>query len=1298
MVKSSFSALIFFLILLFSAIPLRSAQLEIIAETEAYLHITISDDNELNGVSDSHYPDSLTTLRLPGARYFAFSDHLLMPYWQWRLALPTPHKPQLEIRNINFTTKPLGKALTEADAAQLRQIDPVQLTNTGFMRFNPAGLLKIYPLQATSTPNEVRQLRSVELIIRYQKKPQPATPLPTKKSVYKATFINHKSAEQWRYQLPKSLSKPPAYPEGQWLRMTVMEEGIHEVTPEDLKAAGITSDNISTENLFLFSNATAGRPLPAKIGASVPENLVENNRRINDHNQDGLFNNNDSLLFWGQASSGIQLDNAQELVFVRNPFSQKNYYWLCIAVSPSRPPKAMTQTPSLNTTPDLTMTQTDCLLRHEIEAENFLHAGNDWYGEKFTEPGASVSVIFRLPENETTQQFPAELTLRTIGTKNHSTHQFQLFINNSLNPVASWAAYNLSPNQRLVSYELQSGMNILKIKYKNSSNGQAYLDYAQCLYQHPLTLTEEPLHVWGPKESGSIAYEILKNKVQNPVVYNLTDPENVTVQSPRQDNSTTLSWRLAQDSLRHHFWITTPQQYKTPTELHLIEDPQWNTLRRTGVGADYIIITRENFKAAAEEIAHTHSIRVPQADRLSTIITTQDQILREFNGDIPDPHALRFFLKYAFDNWKPTPSFVLLLGDGTYDHRNLASQGGNYIMTYQVRSKFNYSADARYTYVHGDEKLMDMGIGRIPVRTSEQAFIAADKIRKYLTEPIYDDWRATATLVADDPERPNTREEEHIEDSENRVASVLPASFDIKKLYLLEYPEVQDASTYGVKKPAATAAILDQLEKGTTIINYLGHGSPTIWAQEHVLNMERDLGKINTGMKLPFWIAATCSWGYFDDIVGQCMPEALLNEPSNGAIAALAASRAAYADPNSKFVQSLLEKWFFSQGINRIRLGEVLQYTLDGDESNNEQYILFGDPALYLALPYEDIHFTPLPDDTLSALERVSLEGSTGETLPGIVGSGILKVFDSKRKVTRTYTDKYNHEHTISYVLPGQNIFKGRINIDNGRFTAGFFVPKDLNYAGRTGKITFYGWDATQFIEMGGAYDNLIFSGSTQITDSIGPRIEIGFQDIQFRSGDLIPAGSEMHIQLKDPHGINVAGQLGHDIVLEFDDNARHNYILTEYFSYDANSDTSGSIVFSLPELEPGEHNCRLTAWDNANNFNLAETYFTITTAEELELQRVVNYPNPFKSETDITFFLNHPATVTVKIFTIRGLLIKEMRSLSVLSPGFQYLHWDGRDDFNDVVSRGIYLYKVQARSLQSDQKSSYIGKMVKTG
>jgi len=107
---------------------------------------------------------------------------------------------------------------------------------------------------------------------------------------------------------------------------------------------------------------------------------------------------------------------------------------------------------------------------------------------------------------------------------------------------------------------------------------------------------------------------------------------------------------------------------------------------------------------------------------------------------------------------------------------------------------------------------------------------------------------------------------------------------------------------------------------------------------------------------------------------------------------------------------------------------------------------------------------------------------------------------------------------------------------------------------------------------------------------------------------------------------------------------------------------------------------------------------FILTNSTKLELEKVVNYPNPFTDETDITFFLTQPGKVKISIFTIRGLLIREIEQSEPLDLGFNFIHWDGKDDFGDDISRGIYLYRIKAKSIDSNHTVTFIGKMVKSG
>ncbi|RKY55916.1 MAG: hypothetical protein DRP89_02370, partial [Candidatus Neomarinimicrobiota bacterium] len=1276
---------------------------KLIEETDNGIYFHIKNESSLKWKFLENYPNSESVFYINDARFVKISDNLIIPYWQWTIALPTPDKPNVTISNLVIEKITLEKPLKNKDYLILKEKKIIEFTNTGFLGDNPAGILEIYPTQAGKNPNEITLLKSANIHIHFIKEfpIQKSKRLKEKQGpFYRMSFLNGKSAIKWVHPRIRTLEKPIKYPQGQWIKITVKEDGIYSMSYEEFQSAGISENNIDTNRIHLYSNSTGGRELSSQIGIKVPDNLVENSRKIIG-SDDGYFSSGDSIIFWGRSTSGVDADSNGRLNFNRNCYSFENFYWLFISSSTWSQPKSMTILPNISSNPDSIITDYEKVDRHEVEADNFLHSGKRWYGEKFSKSRSTISVLFQLPNYKF--EYPASIKIRTKGatTSRRSSikHYFNLHLNNSID---SWSSNNYNSILETFSQTLVRGLNVFRIDYTSSlSSAQAYLDYIECRYQSELKPKNKPMEFWGPPISGLFEYQISDIQLEHPIVFDITDWSNVNIQNTETFEDTCLRFCSNNDvSSRKHYYITSPDKFKS-ADIQLIDSPSWNSLRTTEQGSKYVIITTEEFQEAAEDIARLHSTDVREEDGLSSIVVLQDQIFREFNADIPDPHAIRFFLKYAYENWNEDPQYVLLFGDGTYDYRGIDSDEGNYILTYQVCPEsessggfYSYATDARFVYIRGSDKLMDMAIGRITVRTAEEAQNVAEKIRKYVTEPIYGSWRNRITLVADDPVRPNNNEPEHITDSEISIANNIPKLFTLNKLYLLEYPEVQDASTYGVKKPAATEAILKQLERGTTIINYLGHGSSTVWAQEHVLEMDRDLGKINTGMKLPFWIAGTCSWGQFDNTSGSCMPEALVNEPEDGGIAAFSATRATTAGPNAAFIKSIFQKWFSKNQINRIRIGTLIQYALTGNSSNNEKYVLFGDPALYLALPYQKAEFDNLSTDSLKALSRISITGQTKIT----TGEGIVKVYDSDRYVTRNYIDSNKKPHSLSYTLPGYILFKGSVQIDNKNFSTKFFVPKDLNYEGRYGMINLYAWNEESGVEVSGFYDSLTFAGSESILDTIGPKISIGFQNMDFQDGDIVTPDIPLEIKIQDPHGINITGQLGHNIILQFDSDESQTMQLTEEFSYDTNSDTSGAVLIALPNIEPGEHSIYVKAWDNANNSAASTSAFTLTSLVDLELEKVVNYPNPFNNETDITFFLTQPGKVKISIFTIRGLLIREIKLLEPLDPGFNFIHWDGKDDFGDDISRGIYLYKIKVKSIDSNQTDTFIGKMVKSG
>src|SRR5690606_16579514 len=116
--------------------------------------------------------------------------------------------------------------------------------------------------------------------------------------------------------------------------------------------------------------------------------------------------------------------------------------------------------------------------------------------------------------------------------------------------------------------------------------------------------------------------------------------------------------------------------------------------------------------------------------------------------------------------------YALLFGDGHFNYRNLggetqAAELVNWIPPYETEDSFD--AEASYTSddyfgllddnegiwawpgraVSGSERV-DIGIGRFPVQTPEEAAAVVAKIKHYESADTYGAWRERYLLVADD--------------------------------------------------------------------------------------------------------------------------------------------------------------------------------------------------------------------------------------------------------------------------------------------------------------------------------------------------------------------------------------------------------------------------------------------------------------------------------------------------------------------------------------------------------------------
>ena len=151
-------------------------------------------------------------------------------------------------------------------------------------------------------------------------------------------------------------------------------------------------------------------------------------------------------------------------------------------------------------------------------------------------------------------------------------------------------------------------------------------------------------------------------------------------------------------------------------------------LRQSGP-LDYVIVAPAFLLPQAQRLADFH------ADRGLRVKAVDVQtIYNEFSTGVQDITAIKDYLRHLWntaDSAVDRPKYLLLFGDASYDYRGVVEPNTNHVPIYQSYSSFSlyssFSTDDFYGFMDADEgnnlraKGLDLGIGRIPVNTVEEA-------------------------------------------------------------------------------------------------------------------------------------------------------------------------------------------------------------------------------------------------------------------------------------------------------------------------------------------------------------------------------------------------------------------------------------------------------------------------------------------------------------------------------------------------------------------------------------------------
>ena len=596
----------------------------------------------------------------------------------------------------------------------------------------------------------------------------------------------------------------------------------------------------------------------------------------------------------------------------------------------------------------------------------------------------------------------------------------------------------------------------------------------------------------------------------------------------------------------------------------------------------------------------------------------------------------------------------------------------------------------------------DISVGRLPVNDTTEAGIVVRKIARYMNNIEQSDWKNVVCLVADDEDN-NT----HVVDAENleKIISTEEQDIFVSKIYLDAYEQI--TSSTGQSYPGVNYAINQQINSGCLIFNYIGHGSENGLASERVIKTE-DIAMWTNKNRLPLFITATCEFSRFDDAEKNAFTQTMIEKKSagekvllnenGGAIALMSTTRIVYSSLNYNLNRNIFSFAFDKDSEGKsLRLGDIIRLAKInvGGDTNKRNFSLLGDPALRIGLADDGNVITDSINhknvfeltDTLKALSLVTISGhienNYGAEFSGFNGTISPVVYD---KPSENSTLGNDGGSTIKFKMMDNILYRGKCEVNDGKFEFTFVVPRDINYEFGNGRIRYYAYDGEN--DMSGSFSEIIVGGFSTfiVSDTIGPVIKLFMNDTLFRNGGITGTLPTLLARLEDPSGINSSGYaIGHDIVAVIDNDQNRSFILNNYFETDMGSYTKGSITYPLIDLSAGRHTITLKAWDNLNNSSRQSINFTVKTEETFLVNNLKNYPNPATSSTKFTLEHNRPGKlmhITIRIFDGYGKLIKLIETESV-SDGYQLpsIEWDCRNGNGQKVAKGLYIYSIEIRT-----------------
>lgn len=1093
---------------------------------------------------------------------------------------------------------------------------------------------------------------------------------------------------------------------GKWIKIEVTQNGIYKLSYEEIKQMGI--DDPTKVNLHGYG----GWILEADfLQYPYLDDLPEVSVWIN-KGTDGIFGPGDFLLFYARGHIKWEYNSvSDEYVHQNNPYSTSGAYFL---TQGSRGPREMEAFVSeVNTVQNITVFDDYALAEKDLTPAAKAHTGRELFGESFIGKNTQ-DFEFNIPgiidsEGKLRYTFAASANRVTplsvyvdgklISTQSMNTHDPQYTRGVMINKMERWT-------------ESKSEKIVVRINYPAANQPFASLNYIRLNMERQLKGYGEDFTFFRSKKSINKATRFEIERAQsNFLIFDVSSNTTPLLVTSTFDQGVLHFGIPASDALREFVLVDPTKSFLKTKLLGEIKNQNLHALSQ----ADMLIIAPAIFLEPAAKLASEHEKR----DGLKVHVVDAALIYNEFSSGVSDVTAYRRFMKMFYDraaSESEKPQYLLMFGDSFFDNRFIIPDAkglnkANFLMSYQVEESLNesnsYGTDDYIGFLDDNEGVriasdrLDLGIGRFPVRTIEDARNVVDKVIAYMNNANQSAWKNRLLFAADDSDPGGTYCSHALEADQSAliVENVYP-DYMVSKVYMDAFKQVlvNGKKTY----PDANKKLNEAFKNGILVFNYTGHGSTTALSGENLIDIKA-INQMNFP-NLPLWITATCDFSWYDGVTTSA-GEAVLRHKNSAGIALFSTTRPVTSYNNFMLNKELTTNLFLKKDGKYPRLGDVIRQSklALNVNANKLNYMLIGDPALRLNYPKSElivktINGKELGDETVNfkAMDHIELKGVVlnplGEIDTEFDGLLYTSLFDSQQEMSSVLArdNKYFTYNDYPYT-----VFAGTDSVKKGEFTVKFMVPLDISYdANNLGKINFYASNSNTREEAKGSFKNFRFFGTNEdgnISDK-GPEIlSVYLNTTQFKDGDKVNARPYFVAEVSDINGINIAGSsLGHDLMICIDNNPLWTYSLNNYFVSKPGAIGKGQIYFSIPELPAGSHELVFRVWNLLNISSTKSLNFVVDPSLSPQLFDLRATSNPAKESTSFLLSHDRPETdleLEVFVFDVSGKRVWSTKENIVGAYSeFSPIEWDLRTNQGSRVKPGVYIYRASIKTKNSNE------------